>query len=31
LDVGMNINDPSSYGISFQIGQSFWKKFFIYL
>ena len=23
LDVGFNINDPSQYGISFQIGQSF--------
>jgi len=23
LDVGMNVNDPSQYGISFQIGQSF--------
>ena len=23
LDVGMNVEDPSQYGISFQIGQSF--------
>jgi len=23
LDVGMNVSDPSQYGISFQIGQSF--------
>lgn len=23
LDVGMNVNDPSQYGVSFQIGQSF--------
>jgi translocation and assembly module TamA len=23
LDVGMNVQDPSQYGISFQIGQSF--------
>jgi translocation and assembly module TamA len=23
LDVGFNVNDPSVYGISFQIGQSF--------
>lgn len=31
LDVGFNTNDPSIYGIQFQIGQSFWKKFIYFL